>query len=397
MPGIFKDKGKLLPAYVPERLVHREQQMRVLADLLEVGGLGRLVYPKCIQVVGPTGSGKTSACLKLGRVLEQEALRVGVGLKPIYLNLRLEGASRFTIFKSMVEKVAFEAASRSLSPDEVLKQFLETLKSRKLLAILIVDEVDFHVRRSRETVVYDLTRLHELSSGESPNIVGVVFIAKDGDWSRLLDPAERSSLGALKVSFPPYSKDQVMDILEYRASEALNPGTAAREALSFIADLATEPPRAGDVRFALDMLLYSGVLAEEEGCSRITLDHVRAAYSMTLKSISTGDLEALSTQEKVVLLSTAKALSTASTPYIDVDAVRRQLRVTLEELGLNVKVAFDDAIKRLEAESLIEVKGRGIGMSIGPLGKLISVLESLIPRGVELGGASRRGGSGQRR
>ncbi|MEM4603396.1 MAG: AAA family ATPase, partial [Candidatus Nezhaarchaeales archaeon] len=298
MPKIFIDKDKLSPSYIPDRLPHREAQLRTLLDLFDVESVRDIVYPKCVQVIGPTGSGKTSSCIKLGKLLEQRALRRGLNFKSIYVNLRLEGSSRFMAFKSMVEKVAFEAVSRSLSPDEVLKQFIETLKARKLVALIVMDEVDFHVRRCKETVVYDLTRLHELTFGESTNVLGVVFIARDLDWIKLLDPAERSTLGNIRVLFPPYSKSQVLDILEYRSSEALVPGAVSHEVLDFISDIAVKPPRNGDVRFALDLLLYSGVLAEEQGFDHITIDHVRSVYGKTIESMSLSDFEELSLEEK---------------------------------------------------------------------------------------------------
>jgi len=380
MSRIFIDKSKLSPSYIPDKLPHREDQLRTLLSLIGVEDLRRAVYPKCVQVVGPTGSGKTSSCIKLGKLLEQKASEKGVNLKTVYINLRLEGSSRFMAFKSMVEKVAFEAASRSLSPDEVLKQFVETLRARRLVALLVMDEVDFHVRRSKETVIYDLTRLSELTAGESPNVLAVIFIARDPEWTKLLDPAERSSLGGIRVVFPPYSKAQVLDILEYRSSEALRPGAAPREVLEFISDLAVQPPRSGDVRFALDMLLYSGALAEEQGFSYITVDHVRSVYGRTIDAIPLSDFEELSLEEKLVLLSLARALSTTTAPYVELDAVEEQLIVTLDEFSIKAKVQTDKAIKRLFERGFVEVSGRRAGILMGPLSKLITLLEDMVSR-----------------
>jgi len=387
MSRIFFDKGKLSPSYIPGKLPHREDQLRTLLSLIEIEDLRGAVYPKCIQVVGPTGSGKTSSCIRLGKLLEQRALERGVNLKTVYINLRLEGSSRFMVFKSMVEKVAFEAASRSLGPDEVLKQFVETLRARRLVALLVMDEVDFHVRRSKETIIYDLTRLSELTAGESPNVLAVIFIARDPEWTRLLDPAERSSLGGIRVVFPPYSKSQVLDILEYRASEALRPGAAPREVLEFISDLAVQPPRNGDVRFALDMLLYSGTLAEEQGFSYITVDHVRSVYGRAIDAIPLSDFEELSLEEKLVLLSLARALSTTTAPYVELEVVEKQLAVTLDELDVKVKVQTDKTIKRLFEKGLIEVSGKKAGILMGPLSKLIALLEDIVSREVRGGRA----------
>ena len=377
--AIFVDKRKLLPSYIPERLLHRDEQMKLLLELLELRDLERIVYPKCIQVVGPTGSGKTSSCIKLSKLVEQEAHRMGFNVKSIYVNLRLEGSSRFTVYRAMVEKLAYEYSSRSLSPDEVLKQFVETLRARRLIALVVLDEVDFHVRRCKETVVYDLTRLSELTPADSPNVLGVIFVARDPSWVNLLDPAERSSLGGLRVLFPPYTRDQVLDILEYRASEALKPRAAPRDVLEYIAELSIQPPRSGDVRFALDMLLYSGVLAEQEGFDHITLDHVRAVYGRSLDAISISELEELTLSEKLVLLASAKALMASSSPYVDLGVVREYLKVVVEELGVREVRGVEQSVKKLFEKGFVEVKGRRlVGVPIGPLSKLISLLEALV-------------------
>ncbi|MEM1901857.1 MAG: AAA family ATPase [Candidatus Nezhaarchaeales archaeon] len=379
MPKIFIDKDKLSPSYIPDRLPHREAQLRTLLDLFDVESVRDIVYPKCVQVIGPTGSGKTSSCIKLGKLLEQRALRRGLNFKSIYVNLRLEGSSRFMAFKSMVEKVAFEAVSRSLSPDEVLKQFIETLKARKLVALIVMDEVDFHVRRCKETVVYDLTRLHELTFGESTNVLGVVFIARDLNWIKLLDPAERSTLGNIRVLFPPYSKSQVLDILEYRSSEALVPGAVSHEVLDFISDIAVKPPRNGDVRFALDLLLYSGVLAEEQGFDHITIDHVRSVYGKTIESMSLSDFEELSLEEKLVLLLIAKTLSSTTAPYVDLSKVEESSTM-LKDLKAKVDLQVKRAVRKLHDKGFIELSGEKVGILVGPINKLIAVLEDVISR-----------------
>jgi len=377
---IFVDKDKLSPSYIPDKLPHREAQLRTLLDLFDVESIRDIVYPKCVQVIGPTGSGKTSSCIKLGKLLEQRALRRGLSFKSIYVNLRLEGSSRFMAFKSMVEKVAFEAVSRSLSPDEVLKQFIETLKARKLVALIVMDEVDFHVRRCKETVVYDLTRLHELTFGESTNVLGVVFIARDLDWIKLLDPAERSTLGNIRVLFPPYSKSQVLDILEYRSSEALVPGAVSHEVLDFISDIAVKPPRNGDVRFALDLLLYSGVLAEEQGFNRITIDHVRSIYGKTVESMSLSDFEELSLEEKLVLLLIAKILSSTTAPYVDLSKVEESSSTMLKNLKAKMDLQVNRVVRKLHDKGFIELSGEKVGILVGPISKLIAVLEDVISR-----------------
>ncbi|MEM1812068.1 MAG: hypothetical protein QW730_05590, partial [Candidatus Nezhaarchaeales archaeon] len=198
-------------------------------------------------------------------------------------------------------------------------------------------------------------------------------------WIKLLDPAERSTLGNIRVLFPPYSKSQVLDILEYRSSEALVPGAVSHEVLDFISDIAVKPPRNGDVRFALDLLLYSGVLAEEQGFDHITIDHVRSVYGKTIESMSLSDFEELSLEEKLVLLLIAKTLSSTTAPYVDLSKVEESSTM-LKDLKAKVDLQVNRAVRKLHDKGFIELSGEKVGILVGPINKLIAVLEDVISR-----------------
>lgn len=48
----------------------------------------------------------------------------------------------------------------------------------------------------------------------------------------------------------------------YVVDEAFHPGVVDEEVLDFISDITASPPINGDVRVGLDLLYYSGTLAE---------------------------------------------------------------------------------------------------------------------------------------
>jgi len=91
---------------------------------------------------------------------------------------------------------------------------VKNLREEKRYILISFDEVDYFCKHSRESAVYDLTRLNETSPGESCNVLGVLFIARDLSFHKFLEPSELSTLGFGVVEFPRYSSDQIKDILE---------------------------------------------------------------------------------------------------------------------------------------------------------------------------------------
>lgn len=208
--------------------------------------------------------GKSSVALHVGRLLEEEARRYEIDFRHVYLNLRLESTTRFVLYSSIALKIDPDLRIRNMSAEELLAYILRYLKANNIYVVMTVDEVDYYLKCTKSTeVIYDLTRMGEVFS-EPINVLGLVFIARDPRWRDVLDPAEQNSLGRIVVNFKPYTKDQVYDILEYRAKEAFAPGAVTSEVLDYVAEVTVDHTRS-DIRFALDVLCYAGTLAENEG------------------------------------------------------------------------------------------------------------------------------------
>ncbi|MEM4297642.1 MAG: cell division control protein Cdc6, partial [Nitrososphaerota archaeon] len=82
---IFRNEERLSPEYVPSRLVHREEELRLLrsfySSLLTGGG----TYQVREEVVGYVGTGKTSLAKLFGQSMERES--AGRSPKIIYVHI----------------------------------------------------------------------------------------------------------------------------------------------------------------------------------------------------------------------------------------------------------------------------------------------------------------------
>jgi len=370
--SIFRDKEKLSPYYIPERLPHRERELRLLRDALDESL--SLSSPVHVQIVGDVGSGKTVTVLKFSRESSEERR----DLRFAYVNPRQHGTSRLLIFRTIARQVAPEAYSASLSPEELMQGILKRMADVRARGVIIVDDVDYAVARSKEPIIYSLTRLNEAMPGEKVPVLMVVFTARSARFRELLDRSEVSSLGNRVIYFERYSKDQIIDILQRRVAEAFRPGTIEEKVVEYIAEITSSYPINGDVRYAIDLLLNAGSLAEAQGSQRVTLEHVRKVVSYTSPSITQEEIASLDRERREVLLAVVRSLKESNEPYVSLDKIYDVYR----NMGKNVPLGeFIEMVQDLGDRGMIDIKGlTKIGISGAPVENLEAFLENLIKR-----------------
>ena len=380
--SIFKDVDKLSPRYVPKVLQHREDQIRFLSDLYE-SALGNIEdkFLQPTQLVGPVGTGKTSTAIRLGEMLEEKASKRKIKLKHVYLNGKMEGASRYTLYRSLLAVVAPKISTRSLSPEEMLRQLVKYLRDEDRYLLITMDEIGYFCKHSREQLVYNLTRLNELTIPKPSRVIGVMFIARDLSFHERLDPSELSTLGRLIVQFPRYSEQQIKDILEVRVDEAFKPGRVSDDLLDFVSDVTARPPINGDLRVALDLLLYSGMLAEREGYDKVLPEHVRRVFGETHPSITTEDILYLSDAGKMILLGMVRALKTGRVSYVGLREIREDYLVVCEEYGVDPVEEVEEEVQELIDRGIVDMKSlTKFGISGVPAEDLERFLNGIMQR-----------------
>ncbi len=332
MSTVFVDREKLSSRYIPPKLPHRDQQLRILESIM-ADVIGEAAAYRVVLLTGPVGTGKTSSVILLHNSLHSR----GVDHVFAYMNMKFCGETPFTFFSSFYEKVTNLPASRSLGAGEILRETLKALEREGKPTLLALDEAEHHARSSLRTVIYALTRLHEV--GQSLSIV-VLFVSRNLEWLKFLDPAERSTIGNLVVRYPPYSAGQLYDILSYRASEAFKVGAISDETLKWLAEY-TYLYMYSDVRRALDTLLYAGILAEQESHEKVTKDHLITALKNIEAFIAPAEIERLNIYEKLVLCATLRLTERSSKPYVRISELWDEFNLLLEQFRLR-QVNFDE-------------------------------------------------------
>lgn len=383
---IFRDREKLTPRYIPSTLPHREEQIAQLQSFFK-DALAKpsQTHLRTVQIIGSVGSGKTAAVRLFGDRLQAEARRLKIDLNHMYINLKLHGRSRVLLYRYLVQQAAPEAYSASLSAEELLYHLIKYLRERGRYLVITLDEIDYFIKHSRDPdVIYDLTRLEEVCKpGEPCNVIGAVFTARSREFHRELDEAALSTLGRLPIEFKPYTSNQILDILDHRVEEAIHPKAVSSEVLEYVADITAKPPVNGDMRYALDLLLYSGNLAEHEGAEAITPEHIRRVVNATNPSVTEEDIANLPQSEKLVLLGVVRALKSSRRPYTSLKEIRLSTGVVWEEHNLkplNVD-EVEECVQDLHDRGIIEIKSlNSIGITGVPTEALHRFLDTLIER-----------------
>lgn len=383
---VFRRKSCLSPRYVPAALPHRQVYLDMLrnlfSDFLE---RPRECCEKVVQVYGPTGSGKSCTVLRFGMDFERDARLRGIPLKFVHVNSKLGVDSAYALYQTILQRISPESAGRGYSPSEMLRQIMFHLKRAGEYLLLAVDDADYLVRvlkerRGESGVVFDLTRLNEMFPEGPQHVVGVIFIAKDPSFRSLLDPAEVSSLGSVILRVPSYTSEQLAEILAGRVEEAFRPGAVSWEVVEFTADLAASKSyNPGDCRFALDVLLAAGLIADSQWSDRVTLDHVRMAASEWFDGISTEDLASLDTHEALVLLAAAKALDALKAPYVSIKEIHEYYVAECEDRGLKPRSCdkVREHVEKLHYMGIVNLTQKGVCVVGAPVRDLSRLLAAM--------------------
>ena len=374
--SIFRDRSRLSPRFIPDELPHRQGQIQ--QTIHAFSGTIRdpdKFPPTVLQVIGPAGIGKTSTVITSSRQIEEQFKKNRLHLKTAYINLKLQGGNKYAIYRFLLERIAPTLPAQGLSAEEMLRYLLQYLSENKEYALIVMDEIDYLIKTSKDTsIIYDLTRLNEFEPDRPCNIKGVIFIARSTEFYSKLDPAELSTLGHMSIEFSPYSSEQVSDILESRCSQAFLPKTVGSDIIDKVASITTSEVVKGDVRYALDLMLYAGNLAETEGTGRVTLDQIRKVHGQIHPSLTTEEIDQLSKPQILSLVALVRALKVKKKPYAELKEIRLHAEELASQFGIK-KLEVEDHLDDLKARRLVDVKSlKEIGLHGASLAEIEPVL-----------------------
>lgn len=268
--AVFRNKSSLTDQYTPDKIMHRDSEIRKIAEALAPAI--RNEKTSNIFIFGTVGTGKS---LSVGHVTSELA-RQSDNINVMYINCKMKKVSdtEYRMLAELARGLGQDVPTTGLPTDQVYRTFFEALDSRKWSVILVLDEIDVLVRKAGDEILYNLTRVNQELKNARLTIIG---ISNNVSFTDNLDPRVKSSLSEEEIVFPPYNANQLQDILTERASLAFASGALGNGVIAKCSALAAQEH--GDARKALDMLRIAGELVEREGGKAVTIEHVDKAES----------------------------------------------------------------------------------------------------------------------
>ncbi len=350
--SVIKNGRKLMYEYVPKKIMHRDEQTKRLEMLFRP--MFEDNVPVTALLSGPVGSGKTVTMKHFCQEMEAYGRTVDKNIKSIFINCRTYNTEA-SVMLQLVKFFDKGYPERGLSPGEMTRSFRAHVIKNAMPLVVVFDEVDILIKKNTIDLIYQLTRFTEDRTDEIPP-VSLVLISQDYIFDDL-DAASQSSFRRTNtVRFDRYNREELYEITEARAEEALHENTLDKDVLSLIADIAQEY---GDARFAIELLDRAAHFAEERPEGLVISDDVRAAKAMTYSVVTEDKLEVLDDNRKVVLLAIARAIKKQT--YTTTGEVEKLYYIACEEYNVPKRkhTQFWQYIQDLEKSDLIKIIVRG--------------------------------------
>lgn len=266
---LFVNKRVLQSNYTPERIPHRDEQVKMLAGI--IAPALRMEKPSNIFIYGKVGTGKTVVVNYVSSQVLSVAKEKNLPITIIYLNCKLKRVAdtEYRMLAQLAKEFGLDVPPTGLPTDEVYKIFLQYIDRKKGLLIIVLDEIDQLVKKSGDELLYNLTRINS----ELKNIeLSIIGISNDLLFMENIDPRVKSSLSEEELVFPPYNAVQIQDILRERSGLAFDLDVIKEGVIEKCAAYAAREH--GDARRALELLRVAGELAERKNKNFIELDDI---------------------------------------------------------------------------------------------------------------------------
>lgn len=348
--SVFKDQSKLSPDHVPEELVHRDEEFRELVQLFKP-----VLENKASQrvlVSGSVGVGKTALTSRFGEVLEEEAKKRDMNLTYAHVNCRKQGTPQMVLHK-LASYFPLSVPKRGFAPQEIMNHIIDHLEKKDTYLTITLDELDYFVRQNGPDLLYSLSRSAEESEAE--NRVSIIATSFSPDFLDLLDEATRSTFMHNLIEMDEYNSQQLYDILEQRVEKAFKPDTVQEDTLDLISNIAS---RRGDARFALELLWYSGRVANKSEKEKVSPNHARRAKSETNPEIRKDVLQDLKKHELLCLLALSRKLKISDKAFALTGDIEESYKIVCEEQEEEPRkhVQFLSYIDKLENLGIIDTE-----------------------------------------
>jgi len=204
---------------------------------------------------------------------------------PVYVNCRHDHTP-LAVYRSIFKQVcgyAPPSAGRYL--DEIKQGIATRLRDRNAALVVCLDDADELIPAGTyNTLLYQILRLYEKWDVRKAGVFAVTSDLALNLYAEA-DASVRSVFHPTEVTFLPYSRTEVREILADRVRQGLYPRVLPKPLLDRIAAIAADEQ---DVRVGIDLVRQACLRAEKDGRRRVThADVTAAARAVTAPALRT--------------------------------------------------------------------------------------------------------------
>lgn len=327
-PSIFKDESKLDINFIPDKLPHRDKEVSLLSQLFLTLITNPNLFSRKILLTGKIGIGKTVTVKNFGRILQKVSEERNIFIKYVHINCRKERTGYKVLIK-VIRSLNNEFPKRGYSPQDLLDFLLEYLNKQDLHLLIVLDELSYLINKG-EDLIYSLTRIND-DSVNCRQRISIIGIVRDISCLNNLDNSTISTLQRNIIKFNEYSKEQIFDILKYRAQISLKENTISDDIIEMISDTTLSN---GDIRYGLNMIWKAGKIAESKNLKYITPECVRLGSQELVLYSTLEILNYMSLSKLIFLLAIINGLKRKKAAEIPFLEILNRYSVICENAGI---------------------------------------------------------------
>ena len=354
---LVKNKKILQPSYIPDYLPHRDHEISTIAEII-APSLNKN-KPSNILIIGKTGTGKTAVMNFIGKELKK-ADPAEENCTFIMINCELVDTPYgilYNIANYIISDPSRKIPYTGWSVDKILLELTNYIEEKNRTFIIVLDEIDRSFQKNGDDIFYYLTSINDKLKNSTVSIIGITNNTK---FTEFLGPKVKSRLTEVKIVFPPYTVEQLQDILYDRVKDAFDEGILSEGVIPYCAALTAQ--EGGDARRALGLLRMSADIAERNGDSIISEAHVKSAKNTLELDAVSEVIKTLNAQSKMVLMSIIKNTEEGLNVMITGD-VYTTYKYLCEVTGTSVitQRRIADLISELDMLGIIHARVKSFG------------------------------------